>query len=120
MGSDSVSDSEVLLLVLRIFGEEKLFARDLEGYQEYLENVSYRLVPHIWQTNRQLISALDKTSIEVSDALGGWPANQKLSRNGFEEIGALAMANCIVLPRSGLLARDNYRLAGDPDTIAET
>ena len=45
MGSDSVSDSEVLLRVLRIFGEEKLFARDLEGYQEYLEKVSYRLVP---------------------------------------------------------------------------
>jgi protein-S-isoprenylcysteine O-methyltransferase Ste14 len=40
--------AEVLLLVRRIFGEEKLLARDLEGYKEYLEKVSYRLVPHIW------------------------------------------------------------------------
>jgi len=32
--------AEILLRVLRIFGEEKLFARDLEGYQEYLEKVS--------------------------------------------------------------------------------
>lgn len=38
----------VLLLVLRIFGEEKLLARDLNGYQEYLQKVRYRLVPHIW------------------------------------------------------------------------
>ncbi len=36
------------LLVVRIFGEEKLLARDLEGYKEYLQKVRYRLVPHIW------------------------------------------------------------------------
>jgi protein-S-isoprenylcysteine O-methyltransferase Ste14 len=36
------------LLVVRIFGEEKLLTRDLEGYQEYLQKVRYRLVPHIW------------------------------------------------------------------------
>jgi protein-S-isoprenylcysteine O-methyltransferase Ste14 len=36
------------LLVVRIFGEEKLLARDLAGYQEYLQKVRYRLVPHIW------------------------------------------------------------------------
>jgi protein-S-isoprenylcysteine O-methyltransferase Ste14 len=36
------------LLVLRIFGEEKLLARDLEGYKEYLRKVRYRLVPHVW------------------------------------------------------------------------
>ncbi len=35
-------------LILRIFGEEKLLARDLEGYQAYRENVRYRLVPHVW------------------------------------------------------------------------
>jgi protein-S-isoprenylcysteine O-methyltransferase Ste14 len=35
-------------LVLRIFGEEKLLARDLEGYQEYLGKVRYRLLPHVW------------------------------------------------------------------------
>jgi hypothetical protein len=40
--------AEVLLLVLRMFGEEMQFARDLEGYQEYLEKVSYRLAQHVW------------------------------------------------------------------------
>jgi len=40
--------AEVLLLVLRIFGEEKLLARDLEGYQAYREKVHYRLIPHVW------------------------------------------------------------------------
>ena len=36
------------LLVLRILGEEKLLARDLPGYGEYLHKVRYRLVPHVW------------------------------------------------------------------------
>ena len=36
------------LLVVRIFSEEKLLARDLEGYKEYLQKVRYRLVPHVW------------------------------------------------------------------------
>jgi protein-S-isoprenylcysteine O-methyltransferase Ste14 len=36
------------LLILRIFGEEKLLARDLEGYRAYREKVRYRLVPHVW------------------------------------------------------------------------
>jgi len=36
------------LLVVRIFGEEKLLARDLEGYKEYLQKVRYRLLPHVW------------------------------------------------------------------------
>ena len=36
------------LLILRIFGEEKLLARDLDGYKEYLQKVRYRLVPHVW------------------------------------------------------------------------
>jgi len=36
------------LLILRIFGEEKLLTRDLEGYRSYREKVRYRLVPHIW------------------------------------------------------------------------
>jgi len=36
------------LLVLRIFGEEKLLTRELEGYKEYLQKVRYRLVPHVW------------------------------------------------------------------------
>ena len=36
------------LLIMRIFGEEKLLTRDLEGYKEYLKKVRYRLVPHVW------------------------------------------------------------------------
>jgi len=43
-----VALAEVLLLVLRIFGEEKLLARDLDGYPEYLKKVRYRLVPRVW------------------------------------------------------------------------
>ncbi len=35
-------------LVLRILGEEKLLARDLEGYWAYCEKVRYRLIPHVW------------------------------------------------------------------------
>jgi len=36
------------LLILRIFGEEKLLTRDLKGYRAYREKVRYRLVPHVW------------------------------------------------------------------------
>ena len=36
------------LLVVRIFGEEKLLARDLEGYRAYREKVRYRLIPYVW------------------------------------------------------------------------
>ena len=43
-----VAIAEVLLLILRIFGEEKLLARDLEGYRAYCEKVRYRLMPHVW------------------------------------------------------------------------
>jgi len=43
-----VALAEVLLFVMRIFGEEKLLACDLEGYPEYLQKVRYRLVPRIW------------------------------------------------------------------------
>jgi len=38
----------VALMVVRIFGEEKLLTRDLEGYQAYREKVRYRLIPHLW------------------------------------------------------------------------
>lgn len=38
----------VLLLAFRIFGEEKLLTRDLEGYQAYRLKVGYRLVPRVW------------------------------------------------------------------------
>jgi len=43
-----VSLGSALLLVLRIFGEEKLLARELKGYQAYRERVRYRLVPGVW------------------------------------------------------------------------
>ena len=43
-----VALAEILLLVLRIFGEEMLLTHDLGGYQEYREKVRYRLVPHVW------------------------------------------------------------------------
>lgn len=36
------------LMILRIFGEEKLLSHDLEGYRAYREKVHYRLVPHVW------------------------------------------------------------------------
>jgi len=36
------------LLVVRIFIEESLLARHLEGYKEYLQMVRYRLVPRVW------------------------------------------------------------------------
>ena len=36
------------LLILRIFGEEKLLARDLDGYRAYCEKVRCRLIPHVW------------------------------------------------------------------------
>jgi protein-S-isoprenylcysteine O-methyltransferase Ste14 len=38
----------VLLLMFRIVGEEKLLARELEGYEAYREKVRYRLFPGIW------------------------------------------------------------------------
>jgi len=36
------------LIILRIFGEDKLLTRDLEGYRAYREKVRYRLMPHFW------------------------------------------------------------------------
>ena len=37
-----------LLLVLRIFGEEKTLAHDLAGYDRYRGRVRLRLVPRVW------------------------------------------------------------------------
>jgi len=36
------------LIILRIFDEERLLLKDLEGYKEYTEKVKYRLIPGIW------------------------------------------------------------------------
>jgi protein-S-isoprenylcysteine O-methyltransferase Ste14 len=38
----------VVVLVFRILDEEKLLRQDLAGYDEYAEQVRYRLVPHVW------------------------------------------------------------------------
>jgi protein-S-isoprenylcysteine O-methyltransferase Ste14 len=38
----------VLLLMIRIRGEEILLARELGGYEAYREKVRYRLFPGIW------------------------------------------------------------------------
>lgn len=36
------------LLMARIYGEEEMLCRDLEGYRKYRERVRYRLVPYLW------------------------------------------------------------------------
>ncbi|MEW5718530.1 MAG: isoprenylcysteine carboxylmethyltransferase family protein [Chloroflexota bacterium] len=36
------------VLVARIMNEESVLARELKGYEEYLEKVKYRLIPGIW------------------------------------------------------------------------
>jgi protein-S-isoprenylcysteine O-methyltransferase Ste14 len=36
------------VLVFRIFDEEKLLLRDLEGYREYTQKVKYRMLPGVW------------------------------------------------------------------------
>jgi protein-S-isoprenylcysteine O-methyltransferase Ste14 len=38
----------VLLVARRAVLEERTLRRDLEGYEEYMERVRYRLVPRIW------------------------------------------------------------------------
>jgi protein-S-isoprenylcysteine O-methyltransferase Ste14 len=36
------------VFVLRLFDEEKLLARSLPGYSEYMDRVKYRLIPFAW------------------------------------------------------------------------
>jgi len=36
------------VLMWRLLDEEKLLARELPGYTEYMRRVSYRLIPHVW------------------------------------------------------------------------
>ena len=36
------------VIVARILNEEKVLARDLNGYPEYMQKVRYRLVPGVW------------------------------------------------------------------------
>jgi len=36
------------LLIWRLIDEEKLLAKELEGYRKYQQQVRYRLVPRVW------------------------------------------------------------------------
>jgi protein-S-isoprenylcysteine O-methyltransferase Ste14 len=38
----------VIVLAVRIVGEEKLLVRELPGYDEYRQRVRRRLVPFVW------------------------------------------------------------------------
>ena len=38
----------VPVLLWRLLNEEKILARDLSGYSEYMRRVKYRLVPRMW------------------------------------------------------------------------
>lgn len=37
-----------LLFVIRILNEEKVLREQLEGYEEYMRKVPYRIIPYIW------------------------------------------------------------------------
>jgi protein-S-isoprenylcysteine O-methyltransferase Ste14 len=37
-----------ILLMARVLGEERILARELEGYREYMQKVCYRLFPFLW------------------------------------------------------------------------
>jgi len=37
-----------VVIILRIFNEEKVLGRELEGYSEYIQRVKYRLIPKVW------------------------------------------------------------------------
>ena len=43
-----VGTALTLLLAARIVGEDKMLARELDGYEEYTKKVKYRLVPFVW------------------------------------------------------------------------
>ena len=38
----------LLVIVVRLLDEERLLARELPGYAEYLARVRYRLIPGVW------------------------------------------------------------------------
>ena len=37
-----------VVLVYRIFDEERVLMKDLKGYKEYCEKTRYRLIPFVW------------------------------------------------------------------------
>jgi protein-S-isoprenylcysteine O-methyltransferase Ste14 len=38
----------IFIVVFRILNEEKVLIKELEGYQEYMQKVRYRLIPGLW------------------------------------------------------------------------
>ena len=38
----------VLILSVRIFKEKAMLRRELEGYEEYVRQVRWRLIPRVW------------------------------------------------------------------------
>ena len=38
----------VIVLIIRIIGEEKMLINELEGYGDYMKKVRYRLIPFVW------------------------------------------------------------------------
>lgn len=44
----AISALAVIILVVRIIGEEKMLVNELEGYAEYKKKVKYRLIPFLW------------------------------------------------------------------------
>lgn len=44
----AISLIAVVVLVVRITGEEKMLVDELEGYEDYMKKVRYRLIPFIW------------------------------------------------------------------------
>jgi protein-S-isoprenylcysteine O-methyltransferase Ste14 len=43
-----ISLINIIVLAVRIIGEEKMLVEELEGYTEYKKKVKYRLIPFIW------------------------------------------------------------------------
>lgn len=40
---------QVIIIAKRAVLEERLLRKELKGYDGYMENVKYRLIPHVWQ-----------------------------------------------------------------------
>jgi protein-S-isoprenylcysteine O-methyltransferase Ste14 len=36
------------ILTARILNEERMLAKELDGYQRYMEKTKYRLIPGVW------------------------------------------------------------------------
>jgi protein-S-isoprenylcysteine O-methyltransferase Ste14 len=43
-----IAGMALLVLLVRIVGEEKMLMNEFDGYSEYMKRVRYRLLPSIW------------------------------------------------------------------------